>query len=380
MKCLHVLRSVRFESGGVARSVLDLCDGLTKHGLPTTLATADDTDVPKDWLRGSYASPGRPACIGFVDAERELRLGEAIRDHDVVHLHVPWEPSNLKIASLCGKLDTPYVISSHGMLDTWSMAQKSVKKRVYWWLFARRLLGGAAFVHTTAKAESDQAARWVPRGRVRAIPLLVDPRTFAAMPDKPWQKIEKFGLRETSRPRVLFMSRLHPKKGVELLIEAAALLRDRGVECDVWIAGPPHEPAYRDGLQRLIDGLGLGGVVRLLGMARGEEKWSLYRVADLFVLPTAQENFGLVLAEAMGCGLPVVTTRGVDIWQELAEGGATIVSRSAESIADAVAGWVSRPEERRRAAERGPAHIREWLAPERVCRAYVDAYRGLVSP
>jgi glycosyltransferase involved in cell wall biosynthesis len=143
------------------------------------------------------------------------------------------------------------------------------------------------------------------------------------------------------------MSRLHHKKGVEHLIDAATELLRRGVKARFAVAGA-GDPGYEAFLKGRAHALGLDDRVHFLGQVKGAEKVSLLQNADAFVLPTSQENFGLVLVEAMACGTPVVTTKGTDIWQDVeGSGGAVIVGQSAAQIADAVQGIITNPEKQR---------------------------------
>jgi glycosyltransferase involved in cell wall biosynthesis len=291
----------------------------------------------------------------------------------MVHLHGPWETANAQAAGIARGLGKPYVLTVHGMLDEWSMAQKRVKKRVYLAVAGNRLLAGAARVHCTAEAELDQARRWMPRANGVVLPYVVDLSDYAEPPG-PELARATFPATNGEGWKVLFLSRVHPKKGVDLLIRAAAELRRRGRACAVLIAGP-GEAGYVDSLRRLARESGVGGAVHFLGMVRGAEKLSLYRAADVFVLPTSQENFGLVLVEAMACGTPVVTTRGVDIWKELQGAGAEIVDAGAGAIAAGVEAVMGR------AAELG-GRGREWvmreLNPRRVVGEYVGMYEAVV--
>jgi glycosyltransferase involved in cell wall biosynthesis len=147
-------------------------------------------------------------------------------------------------------------------------------------------------------------------------------------------------------PLLAFVSRLHPKKGVEILIDAADLLRKRGVSFKVIIAGAAAEADrdYETKLREQVTRLNLTDLVQFAGLVTGTEKISLYQAADLFVLPTHQENFGLVLIEAMACGTPVLTTRGTDIWQEIAGGGATISENNPQAMHQAIVQLLDNPE------------------------------------
>jgi glycosyltransferase involved in cell wall biosynthesis len=176
----------------------------------------------------------------------------------------------------------------------------------------------------------------------------------------------------------LFLSRLHPKKGVDLLLKAAATLQAQGVQAELLIAGPGDED-YVNVLKKLAAQLGVQSSTHFLGMVRGELKLSLYQFADVFVLPTHQENFGLVLPEALACGTPVVTTRGTDIWRELAAAGAMIVDNQPAELAGAIAKLLASRELRTQLGKQGREYVNTWLAEDKVQAGYEKMYRDTVQ-
>ena len=382
-RCLHYLDAIQEEAGGVVRAVLDLTDALAKAGIDVTLLTGDPTDAPADWLAGK---PGRPRVVQVTrsitptlapaGADREA-VRQEIAAADVVHLHTPWDRYNLTLAAEARRQQTPYVVSIHGMLDDWCIAQRGLKKRVYLQVAGRKMLERAARLHFTAEDERRQALKWAPAATGAVLPLVMDLSAYEQLPgNEPAQAA--FGELSQPGPKLLFLSRIHPKKGIELLIETVALLKSRGTDARALVAGPGEE-SYIAELKRLADKRGVADAVHLLGMVRGKEKLSLYQASDLFVLPTSQENFGIVLTEAMACGTPVVTTRGVDIWRELQERGAEIVDRSAEAIADAVERLLADPAALADRGARSRSGVLQWLDPESVVQGYVDLYREVAS-
>jgi glycosyltransferase involved in cell wall biosynthesis len=316
----------------------------------------------------------------FDRIPRGLMMGEIsdlVRGADILHLHGPWTGSNPQWAAAARASGVPYVVSVHGMLDDWSMAQKRLKKRLYLALAGNRLLAGADRVHCTAKAELDQARRWLPRDNGVILPYVFDLGAYASTPGAELAR-QRFPASGNDGWKLLFLSRLHPKKGVEVLIDAAAELRRRGRALTVLIAGP-GEPQYVTALGERAARAGLADSVHFLGMVRGAEKLSLYEAADVFVLPTSQENFGLVLVEALACRTPVVTTRGVDIWQELQTAGAEIAAAAEpRAIADRIEAVMldAVPNSR---GERGRRWVMEHLDPFRVAGEYAAMYQSAID-
>ena len=378
MKVLHYLPRIVLEEGGVVRAVLDLCTLLGSAGHEVSVLTTDATDAPEDWKSGQT---GRIELIdapalrpGFFGRGQLSRIRRIISDVEFVHLHTPWEVANRQLGALSVRAGIPYGLSIHGMLDDWCMAQRGLKKRLYLTLGGRRLLERARWVHCTAEAERDQSRKWTGRSDLVVAPLVFDIEPFAELPG-PGPARAAFAQLATDGPKLLFLSRVHEKKGLEILIEAAGILRERGKSPVVLIAGMGDE-GYVESLKRLVKARGLEETVHFLGMVVGATKVSLFEACDVFCLPTSQENFGLVLPESMACRTPVITTRGVDIWPELERSGAAmIVDQSAEAFADAVEAILADRDELAAMGERG----REWVLKELDGAAIVREYEELYA-
>jgi len=380
---VHYLNAIDLAQGGVVRCVLDLAGTVAKQGHRVTLITRDDTDTPNAWREGGAApgvvtlDEGGPGRFGTLSAREKARVREVLgaSPPDVMHLHTAWQPVNISLASICADLNIPYILSIHGMLDDWCMAQSSVKKRLYHALFLSRILRGAVAVHCTARAEHDQSSKWYPGTRGVVIPLVFDLEPYEPLPGpEPARNAYPDAFGGTGALTLLFLSRINVKKGLEHLLRAAPVLRERGIEARILVAGTGDPPAYADRMKALVRELGVEDRVHFLGLVTGDTKTSLYQAADIFVLPTSQENFGFVFPEALACATPVITTKGVDTWPELENsGGARITTQDPGDIADAVASF-SDPETRRAAGEAGRARVFEWLAPDRVAREFVALY------
>jgi glycosyltransferase involved in cell wall biosynthesis len=376
LRCVHFLGRIRLHEGGVARALLDICSCLAVRGHHVTLLTADATDVPPAWQKGDKSLPQAvtipvPRLIGALPIEVE----STIRRAHILHLHTPWGFSNLSLARGAKRLQVPYIVSIHGTLDDWSLRQKWLKKWLFLALFGRRFLAGAARVHCTATAELTQASRFLRPGSGIVIAYLIDLASFADMPGAEWA-LHEYPELNGDAPRLLFLSRLHPKKRPDLLIEAAARLEKAGQPCQLILAGP-GEDAYVAQLQQLALQRGLVRRVLFTGMVHGLTKRSLFQAADVFVLPTSQENFGIVLVEAMAAGTPVITTRGVDIWQELQSAGAVIVDQDPANIAAAIRSLIVDLPMAKQRGQQGREWVFRELNVERVIGAYERMYRDV---
>lgn len=234
-------------------------------------------------------------------------LWRAVRDHDIVHVHGLWVFFN-HLACLFARVQgKPLVLSPHGMLDPWALSQKKLKKKAAFLLYQGRDLKTASALQATAGMEAGYLRRLGLGGTLAVVPNGVDIPVFEKEAARPGN----------GRRRLLFLSRVHPKKGVLELLRAVAHLRAI-IENGKWvvtIAGP-GEGGFLAVAEREARKLGVDSLVEFPGAVDNGAKWDLYRSSDLFILPTYSENFGLVVAEALGCGVPVITTHGAP-WEDL---------------------------------------------------------------
>ena len=225
---------------------------------------------------------------------------------DIVHGHGLWTGESLVASRLAARDGCPLVISPHGMLAPWDLQPRRLKKYLPWNLWERRLLIGSTLLQAMSLHEAKyfgSLGLWNP---VSVQPVGIDFRQVLPRSSRP------------AAPRIcLFLSRIHPVKGLPLVVQAWAEVRPP--HWQLVIAGP-DDNGHRGEIERLAASLGLGDTVVLRGPAYGAEKWSLLAAADLFVLPSYTENFGIVVAEAMAAGLPVITTTGTP-WNMLQDKG-----------------------------------------------------------
>lgn len=371
------------------RAVVDMCNGLADAGYSVVCLTFDDTDAPRSWRDGASdanprammlaRAPGPRGSLGLASRDAMKRICEQVHFADVVHLHTPWAPINLQAANTASRAGVPYIVSAHGMLDDWSMSVRRAKKRAYLAICGKSLLNRAAFIHCTARAERDQAMRWFPNGEAFIAPCVFDADSYTPLPNASLAHNAYPEAFADAGPKVLFLSRLHEKKGVDILIRSFAEVLRALPDTRLLIAGP-GEPRYVAQLQRLARVLGVEDRTHFLGMVHGETKLSLYCACDVLAIPTSQENFGLVFVESLACCTPVITTRGVDIWRELeATGAARIVAQLPRPFAIAILDALSDPAALRRASENGREETLRWLNPKRVVSNYVSMYEQAIN-
>lgn len=229
-------------------------------------------------------------------------LGEV--NPDVVHVNCCWTPDCAMIQRLAQKMGYKVVLSPHGMLEPW------IVQRHYWtrkllalMLYQKVAVRNADCIHATADSERDNLLKLGYNENIKVVKLGMDADGIDMKTS--WRK----------NKQILFLSRVHPKKGVNYLVEAAAILREQLKGWRIVIAGE-GEADYISNFKMQIHEEGLDDIVQLIGGVYGDEKWRLFQTSDFFVLPTHSENFGLAIAESLASGTPVITTHGAP-WKEL---------------------------------------------------------------
>lgn len=396
MRILHYIKQIRLEDGGVVRAVLDMALWQARAGHDVTLATSDDTHIPKPWRAGPPTHPRIvklpvPGALAWRDASFRAAVDPLVKNTDAVHLHVIYDLAQIPIAAACKAHGKPYVQSPHGMLADWSVVQKKFKKDVYMRLFGRKLIDEATFIVLTAQGEIDQSAKRHPKTPGVVIPLVFDTDPYRECPTPDLARAN-LKLPSTDKPSILYLSRLHYKKRPDLLLTAAKSMRDAGHAFNIVIAGP-SDPVYDAKLKAYAKQLKVDDITTFLGMVPAEFKPSLFNACDLFCLPTSMENFGFVYYEALACATPLVTTKGTDTWPELqASGGGSIVNMIRSDVPDAEVGGGDVTElaatlarlitDRPRLKPSGLA-ARNWIMtqmdPHVITARYIDMYQRAIE-
>lgn len=376
LNCLQYLTTTDLSQGGVVRSVLDLSEQLALAGHHVSFVTHESPNSPNQWLK---KEEGKPHLVQLgpltkltkrMHAKDTSTFRELVDNVDIIHLHVPWAPSNLQAAQIARSAGIPYAITLHGMLDDWSMKQRSMKKRIYLRLAAKRLLEEAAFVHCTASEELRQSQVWFPKGQGRVLPLTI------AVTDPPGDLSmarEAFPIIDPANFNLLFVGRLHPVKGIEHLVNAVARLVKMGHPVQSLLIGT-GEPKYVEKLKVQIAQLELSDRVHFIGHVSGSLKWSLYKAADLLVLPSLHENFGLVSVESLLCGTPCVVSKNVHIWEKLSQAGAILSKNDGIALASAIAPLIRERHSLPKRGKSGRQFVLDWLNPSKLMAELTNLY------
>lgn len=387
MRVLHVIAGLPARGGGPTAAVVGMVAQSRILGLEAEVATTDsniwgnlsvplgekviEQDVPRYYFRSPMLrrygySPG---------LARWLRTH--IRAYDLLHIHGVFAHPTISAAASAWKADVPYIIRPCGELDAWPLRKNRILKRYYLRLVGRRILNQAEAVHAASAAEKVGIERLGVKTNVVTVPLGVEIPSVMELSShgqfrKQYPELE-------GKKLILFLSRIDNIKGMDLLLPALKRVTEKRKDVILVIAGSGN-PSFERQVRRWVADLGLDRFVMFCGFLDGHRKQAALRDADLFVLPSYHENFGIAAVEAMAAGLPVVISDQVGIHQEVRECEAGLVTRcDAGEVAEALLNVLEDDSLRRRMGENGRRLVQEKFTWSRVGVELVKLYQSIVA-
>lgn len=379
MHVLSVTPTLARSYGGPTFAIVQLCEAGAMCGASQSLLTVDSGEpelLPDPAKVRTVRVPG--ASMRSFRAGWSGAFGARLQEHcrevrpDLIHNHGIWAPLNHQTAKRARLVRVPLVTSTHGMLAPWALRHKALKKRIAWWLYQRRDLMASAVLRATASSEARHLLRLGLGKPVAVVPngiLLPEPQVQEVTPADPEG-------RRVLR-RVVFLGRIYPVKGLPCLVEAWDIARPHGWQCV--IAGP-DEAGHQREVEAQVRSRGLTPDFCFPGEVTGAAKWELLREADLLVLPSFTENFGMVVAEALACGVPVIASKGTP-WEDLVTNRCgwwvdANASALAQVLREATAMGVP---QRKEMGRRGREFVRRRFSSETVAREMHRVYEWVAG-
>jgi glycosyltransferase involved in cell wall biosynthesis len=388
LRVLHVIPAVAARYGGPSAAIVPMCEALNALDGVTAEVAATDADGAAAFDRSGWPARNTPLRLFPVGRGTGSRwahstalarwLDDRVRCYDVVHVHSAWLHPTYAACRAARRHGVPVVYRACGTLSPYTWTRNRLLKSAYWVGFERANVRSAAAFHCTSDEEATELRGYrAVTAPVVVYPLGVDPEAWS-VPKHEGVLRTRCGLLVGGPPVVLSLSRMHPKKGVtDLLLPAFARLTRPAV---LVVAGGADgsAPDYPTEVARTVERLGLADRVRVLGPIPPADRWELFDGAAVFVLPSHQENFGLVVAEAMARGVPVVVSDRVQAAPHVrAANAGAVVPRDVATLAAALDAMLSGPENRTAAGARGREYARavfDWAA---VAVRLRDLYRAV---
>ena len=293
MKVLSFVTSLKLTDGGPSRSVPMQAKGLAELGVDVTLMTIRSENMNVHAIEGTTV---KLKVLGPSFSKKEISQYLSEERFDLIQIQSMWEWPYHKVMEAARRLGIPYIVTPRGMLEPWSLSQKAWKKKLAWWLYQRNDVQKSACVFTTARMEADHVGDLGISTWKSVIPNGIETDSY------PCKKSV-----DIIKKQVLFLSRVHVKKGIEILFDAWKRIHSDYSDWRLLVVGN-GEAGYITSLENRMESLGLKDSIEILPPVFGNEKIQLYQESSLFCLPSFSENFGMVIAEAMSCGTPVITT------------------------------------------------------------------------
>jgi glycosyltransferase involved in cell wall biosynthesis len=350
--------------------------------LTTNANGATDLDVP---LRQPVDLGGvetlyypRRSPKGLCYSPELAKACEAsVKGFDLVHTTGMWTYPPVRAASISRRRGKPYVVSPRGMLMKWEMNHKAWKKRLYFYAVEYGRLKKSAGIHCTTQAEKDALRAFGLEKRGFVIANGLDTAELEQLPPRGRLR-KRLGIPQDAQV-LLFMGRLHPKKGIEDTLAAFKRLSDKYPNLHLVLSGP-DEGGYTATVGAWMAQADLAGRVHLTGKLQDTERLAAFRDADAFVLLSQSENFGMGVAEAMACGLPVVVSEKVGISPWVARSNAGFSVRGdTEAATQAIATLLDHPEEAHAMGKRGQCLVASEFSADAVGRQMLAKYHEILN-
>ncbi len=368
MNILHVIPDLALDSGGPVTAVLGMAEAQSKMGHSVVIVATryGNSAPPTVEYAQVYLYPCEFSKWRWSSALRN-NLYSHIGDADLVHLHTLWSFPVLAAASVCAELGKPYILRPCGMLDPWSLSQKSWLKKFYLRLFQKKIISPAAAIHFTSESEQLNSAPYT-----KGVHDFVCPIGITAESKGNHQALK-------ANLMILFLSRLHYKKKPEVVIQAFGQIAQTNPNLRLIMAGSGKESYVRK-LQRMVQKLGLNDQVSFPGLLTGSWKEEVLSGADLFVLPSLHENFGISVVEAMAAGCPVVISDRINIAGEISRAQAGIVCLpETNNVARAMAKLIESPKLRKEMGENGKKLFHDQYESSIVMKSLLGEYDRLLD-
>ena len=405
MRILQIIPSISLVYGGPSQMVLGLSAALASQGIDVTIITTNSNgdigqlplDVP---LNQPIKQNGYQIIYFRCSPWRRYKFSVSLlqwlnanaRQFDLAHIHAIFSPVTTLAATIARGHNLPYIIRPCGMLDPADLQKKRQLKQIYAALLEGPNLAGAAAIHFTSKEE----ARISERFGLEITGKMPVPQDFGVQNSTgkmpvPQDLIIPLGvttagsfakrLRESQVPIVLFISRIEPKKGLDLLIPALESILESGIEFQFILAGSnPQDADYEAGIKVKIQHSSLAKYTTITGFVSGDRKNELLTNADLFVLPSYYENFGIAVAEAMAAGVPVAISDRVHISEDIRQAEAGWVGPlEVDAIADSIKSALLDPQERQRRGLNAKEYAKKHYNWEAIAQQTIDAYQHILS-
>lgn len=388
MKILHVIPSYEpaWAFGGTVTATSELCRALARKGIDVTVYTTDANgkggylDVPLNepvnlgGVKVNYFHCDFGINRAFYSKNLAKRLKATVKDFDIVHVSAIWQYIQVDVYKACKAFSKPYIVSAHGSFSPWCWNQKTLKKELYWSLFGKKTVQNAAALHFTA--EGERAKAYTNVKLLTKISSFIVPNGTEINNTYKYTDIRKNLNIPSNKFLLLFVGRIHRVKGIHFILKALKVINNQ--DFIFLIIGNKEDTEYVDQLMKLSGEIP-NNVIWHEPVPR-DNLWDFYHSADIFVLPSYHENFGIVVVEAMACGLPVLISKDVAIWREvLADNAGIVVNQDVDEIARVLQDIYHNKERLRDLSSNARKSVEHRYDINKVASLMIKAYQDILT-
>jgi glycosyltransferase involved in cell wall biosynthesis len=388
MKVLHIIPSIATVRGGPSIAVIEMVQSLQNANCEVEIATTNDNgetllDVPLNILHEYQGVPVRffARFSPNIAAVREFAfsagftrwLWHHIQDYDLIHVHAIFSYCSTVAMAIARLQNIPYLVATHGLLCQWALEQGTSKKNTYLKLIEYSNLNHASGLHLNSQLEKQEIDDLYLKCPQFVIPHGLE--VLELIPNAN-QRLRAYFQLPAQEPIILFLSRIHPKKGLEILIQALACVKPS--KFTLIIAGS-GDPDYETHIKSCIHDHGLQDCSLMTGFVEGEIKQLLLQGSDLFALTSYSENFGVAVVEALAAGTPALVTPGVALAQEVDQYNlGYVVPQEPTAIAKAIEKHLELPEsERKKLSQKARQFVLDNYSWDKIAQQLLTVYSVL---
>ncbi|MGB9179676.1 MAG: glycosyltransferase [Pyrinomonadaceae bacterium] len=378
MKVLHIIPRLSFRCGGPVKAMIGMAEAQARAGLDLKILATDH------WYEGHPEIEGCEIkvfpCRFIHGWQLSPAFGRALPDElrwaDVVNIHTMWSYTTLAAARACQRAGVPYILRPCGMLDVWSLSQKQWKKRLYAGLIERNNINRASSLWFTSEEERASARSFNYTCPDAVIPLGLPLNSYAQLPPRGFFR-ERYP-QLAGRRVALFLGRITPVKQLDVLLRAFKTVSADFPDAALVIAGP-DEDNHLSVLKQLVNELGMKNEVIFTGGLQGAEVQAALADAEMFVLPSLHENFGVAAVEAMASGIPVIVSDRVGLASYVSGARAGLVTPANErELAASLRAFLSDPALARRMGENGRHLALEKFTWDHIVSSIRELYTNVI--
>jgi len=386
MNILHIIATLAPRYGGPSKACIEMARAVALRGHHVSIYTTNldgdgvlpvplDRPVLDNGVEIRYFSIQPPKFWG-TSWPMAQALKKDLADYDIAHVHSLYQFHDLIAGSVCRNKRIAYIIRPHGSLDPFLYRRHRARKTIMENWFENRNIKGASAIHFTTDEEMELAKPHIFSTPGVVVPNGLNLKDYADLP--PLGSFRDRYPSLSGKKIILFLGRINFKKGFDILVPAFAKVFKTFTDIHLVIAGPDND-GYGQKVKGWLEEYNLTNNATFTGMLRGRGKLAAFRDAEMFVLPSYTENFGISVLEAMACGVPVVISDKVNIWREVKNGNAgLVVSTKADDFAESMEKLLLDSDLGKKMGQRGQYLVKQYYQWEAIGKKLEDVYVSLL--